>query len=64
MLGLRRAAGAVAGPAGRCLLESAEGHRLLDAGVLEQAGERLRVARPLLGDLVSRAVLALPPGDC
>jgi len=64
VLGLRRAAGVVAGEAGRRLEESAAGRRLLAAGVLERGGGRLRVARPLLGDEVSRAVLALETGDC
>ena len=36
----------------------------LAAGVLERVGDRLRVARPLLGDEVARAVLALEEGDC
>jgi putative oxygen-independent coproporphyrinogen III oxidase len=64
VLGLRRAAGVIAGEGGRCLEESAEGRRLAAAGVLERAGDRLRVARPLLGDEVARAVLALDEGDC
>lgn len=64
VLGLRRAAGAVAGEGGRLLAESPAGRRLFAGGVLEWAGERLRVARPLLGDEVGRAVLALEPPDC
>lgn len=64
VLGLRRVAGAAAGEAGGRLLESAVGRRLLGAGVLAAAAGRLRVDRPLLGDEVSRAVLALDPGDC
>lgn len=64
VLGLRRAAGVVAGAGGRRLLASAPGRRLVQAGVLEQVGERLRVARPLLGDEVGRALLALEEGDC
>jgi oxygen-independent coproporphyrinogen-3 oxidase len=64
VLGLRRAAGAAAGEAGGRLLASAAGERLVASGVLEVAEGRLRVARPLLGDEVSRAVLALDPGDC
>jgi len=31
--------------------------------VLAAGGERLRVARPLLGDAVARAVLGLDPPD-
>jgi putative oxygen-independent coproporphyrinogen III oxidase len=64
VLGLRRAAGAAAGEAGAALTATAAGRRLLEAGVLERVGDRLRVARPLLGDQVSRAVLALGPADC
>ncbi len=64
VLGLRRAAGVVAGEGGRRLEDSPAGRRLLAAGVLERVGDRLRIARPLLGDEVSRAVLALEGGDC
>jgi oxygen-independent coproporphyrinogen-3 oxidase len=64
VLGLRRAGGAAPGEAGRRLLGSAAGERLVAAGVLAAGEGRLRVARPLLGDEVSRAVLALEPGDC
>lgn len=64
VLGLRRASGVDGGAAGRRLVESADGRRLLATGVLEQAGDRLRVARPLLGNEVALAVLALEPDDC
>lgn len=64
VLGLRRAAGVEAGPGGRRLVGSPPGRRLVEAGVLEQVGSRLRVARPLLGNDVARAVLALDPDDC
>jgi len=64
VLGLRRAAGAAPGEAGRRLLGSPAGERLVASGVLEAGEGRLRVARPLLGDEVSRAVLELDPGDC
>jgi oxygen-independent coproporphyrinogen-3 oxidase len=64
MLGLRRAAGVKAGCAGTALAGSDEGRRLIDAGVLALDGDRLRVVAPLLGDEVSRAVLALAPRDC
>jgi putative oxygen-independent coproporphyrinogen III oxidase len=60
-LGLRRAAGAVSGPAGAALLASAEGRRLEEAGVIRSEGRRLTVGKPLLTDAVSRAVLALSP---
>jgi oxygen-independent coproporphyrinogen-3 oxidase len=61
MLGLRRGAGVVAGPAGRALLRSAAGERLASAGVVVVRGDRLVVARPLLTDAAARAVVALPP---
>ncbi|MBN2112508.1 MAG: radical SAM family heme chaperone HemW [Acidimicrobiia bacterium] len=64
VLGLRRAAGVRAGAGGGRLEQSEAGRRLSAAGVLERVGDRLRVARPLLGDEVSRAVLALEPADC
>jgi len=64
MLGLRRAAGVSTGVAGRRLLASESGVALGDAGILEVVGDRLRIARPLLGDEVSRALLALDYGDC
>ncbi len=58
MLGLRLAAGVSRGHGGRRLLETPSGKRLLEAGVLID-GERLSVARPLLTDVVARAVLDL-----
>ena len=64
VLGLRRVAGVEGGAGGRRLVESPGGRRLLEAGVLELAGGRLRVARPLLGNEVARAVLALDRNDC
>ena len=64
MLGLRRAAGVRTGVAGQALLASPEGERLMTAGVLASEGDRVRVARPLLGDAVSRALLALAPIEC
>ncbi|MDX1689973.1 MAG: radical SAM family heme chaperone HemW [Acidimicrobiia bacterium] len=64
LLGLRRTAGVTAGAGGARLLGSPEGRRLVEAGVLEAVGGRLRVARPLLGDEVARAVLALDPREC
>ncbi len=64
MLGLRRAAGVRTGVAGQQLLASESGVALGDAGILEVVGDRLRIARPLLGDEVSRALLALDGGDC
>ncbi|MCJ7725103.1 MAG: radical SAM protein, partial [Acidimicrobiia bacterium] len=64
VLGLRRAAGVVAGSGGETLLASPDGHRLTEAGVLARRGDRLVVERPLLGDEVARAVLALTLSDC
>ncbi|MEE9297988.1 MAG: radical SAM family heme chaperone HemW [Acidimicrobiia bacterium] len=64
MLGLRRSAGVVLGVVGRRLLNSAAGRELVAAGVLGHDGDRLRVLRPLLGDEVARALLALDPSDC
>ena len=63
MLGLRRAAGVTAGTAGERLLAGDPGRRLVAAGVLDVAGDRLVVARPLLTDAVVRAVLDLDPPD-
>ncbi len=64
MLGLRRTAGVAAGTAGELLVESEAGSRLVAAGILEEAGGRVRVLRPMLGDEVARALLALDPADC
>lgn len=58
-LGLRRAAGVADGRGVEALLASADGRRLLSAGVIEYSNGRLRVARPLLTDEAERAVLAL-----
>jgi putative oxygen-independent coproporphyrinogen III oxidase len=64
MLGARRAAGVAAGAAGRALLASPAGRRLVDAGVVVEQGDRLVVTKPLLGDEVARALLALDPLEC
>jgi oxygen-independent coproporphyrinogen-3 oxidase len=63
MLGLRRAAGVQPDRGGVALVESDEGRRLMEAGVLglSEDRERLVVERPLLTDEVVRAVLALEP---
>lgn len=58
-VGLRRSVGVVLGDGTTALLESEDGKRLLDAGVIEHDESRLRVVRPLLTDAVHRAVLAL-----
>jgi len=59
ILGLRRTAGVARDGAADKLLESPWGRRLLDAGVLEAGPDRVQVVRPLMGDEVARAVLAL-----
>jgi oxygen-independent coproporphyrinogen-3 oxidase len=64
MLGLRRTAGVEAGRAGEELENSDWGKRLFSADVLRRVGDRIVVQRPLLGDEVARAVLALAPADC
>lgn len=61
-VGLRRTVGVADGPGVRAFLDSDWGARLVDAGVVEFSGGRLRVMRPLLGDEVARAVLALGDG--
>lgn len=63
-VGLRRAVGVGHGPGTRSLLDDDEGRRLSDAGVIVDTGPRLVVGRPLLTDMVHRAVLGLmpPPG--
>lgn len=63
-LGLRRAVGAVAGPAGEALVAGDAGKRLVSAGVIVQIDDRLVVAKPLLTDEVNRAVLSVSPRDC
>ena len=64
LLGLRRAGGVVPGESGGRLLASPPGRRLQEAGVLAVRGGRLVVTRPLLGDEVSRALLALTMPEC
>lgn len=64
LLGVRRAAGVRQGRAGEALTSSSAGRRLFDAGVLAARAGRLVVARPLLGDEVARALLAVRPPDC
>lgn len=63
LVGLRRRAGVVPGEGGAALLASPWGERLQRAGVLGLRGGRVVVLRPLLGDEVGRAVLALQPGE-
>jgi coproporphyrinogen III oxidase-like Fe-S oxidoreductase len=65
MLGFRRTAGVLPQAGGVALVESTEGRRLMEAGVLGVSNdrERLVVDRPLLTDEVVRAVLALEPSS-
>jgi oxygen-independent coproporphyrinogen-3 oxidase len=63
LVGLRRNAGVVPGSGGKELLRSPWGERLVEAGVIGLIAGRLVVLRPLLGDEVGRAVLALQPGE-
>ncbi|HSM01759.1 MAG TPA: radical SAM family heme chaperone HemW [Acidimicrobiia bacterium] len=58
-LGLRRATGVVAGVAGSALLATPEGERLVEAGIVAESDGHIVVTRPLLGDEVARALLAL-----
>ena len=60
-LGIRRAAGVIAGAAGAALAGSDEGSMLAEHGVIAYEAGRLVVHRPLLTDAVARAVLALSP---
>ncbi len=60
-VGLRRRVGVAHGEGTRALAASPEGQRLADAGVIAETPDRLSVARPLLTDMVHRAVLGLPP---
>lgn len=61
MVGLRRACGVRLGSGGTRLLGSAEGRRLVEAGVIAQRDGWLVVERPLLTDAVVRTVLGLTP---
>ncbi len=58
-VGLRRADGVVDGPGVWSLIASEEGKALQGAGVIEMRADRLVVKRPLLTDMVHRAVLGL-----
>ena len=64
MVGLRLAAGVEPGSIGRPFLASEEGSRLTDAEVVGLRDGRVVVLRPLLTDLVARAVLSVSPDDC
>ncbi|MBT8198738.1 MAG: radical SAM family heme chaperone HemW [Acidimicrobiia bacterium] len=53
-LGLRRMAGVQVTPVVAAFLESPEGERFVEAGVVDVNGGRLRITRPLLADAVMR----------
>ncbi len=57
-VGLRRVVGVAQGPATRALVDSDDGARLSEAGVIAVDDGRLLVMRPLLTDAVQRSVLA------
>ena len=56
-VGLRRAAGVTIDEAAKEFLATPEAMRLVEAGVIDIDGDRLRVANPLLTDTVAREVL-------
>jgi putative oxygen-independent coproporphyrinogen III oxidase len=58
-VGLRRTAGISAGPGGQALLDSRDGRRLVDVGLISSDGSRIVVDKPMLTDEVLRAVLDL-----
>lgn len=60
-VGLRRTEGVRPGPGVEALLSDPRSRALVEHGVIEVGEGRLRVARPLLGDEVSRLVLDLSP---
>ena len=64
MLGLRLAAGAPITPIAERFLEGIEGRRFIDADLVRRSGGRLVVTDPLRADMVARAVLSVPLGDC
>jgi oxygen-independent coproporphyrinogen-3 oxidase len=64
MVGLRLVAGVERGRIGRPFLESEDGRRLIEAGVIGSHGTRVVVVNPLLTDLVARSVLSVSADDC
>jgi oxygen-independent coproporphyrinogen-3 oxidase len=58
-VGLRRATGVEAGVGGEAFAADADGRRLIDAGIVSTARERLTVINPMLTDEVLRVVLGL-----
>lgn len=62
-VGLRRVAGVTNGPGVSAFLEDPYGSRLVEAGVVELRGGRLRVLIPMLTDEVLRCVVGLQAGN-
>lgn len=60
-LGVRRRGGIEAGKVGLLLRADPDGSRLIEAGKLEVADDRIRVVDPLFTDAVARVVLGLVP---
>ena len=58
-IGLRLAAGVVAGTHGERFLDGTEGARHIAAGTVARRGDRIVVERPLFTDAVTRATLAV-----
>jgi hypothetical protein len=58
-VGLRRVTGVEAGVGGEAFAADADGRRLIDAGIVSTARERLTVTNPMLTDEVLRVVLGL-----
>jgi oxygen-independent coproporphyrinogen-3 oxidase len=58
-VGLRRTAGVTAGEGTMALLDSDDGRRLIEAGVISMDQDRLRIVKPLLTDAVHRSAMAL-----
>lgn len=64
ILGLRLAAGTPLTATARQFVSSIEGRKLRASGLLEVAGGRLRVLKPMLTDTVLREALSVSPLDC
>ena len=64
MLGLRLAAGTPVSGFATTFLESPEGARLLDIGLIVVDGSRVVVTQPMLTDAVAREALSVSSHDC
>lgn len=64
MFGLRLACGAVLTDTATHFVESREGKRLIDAGVMGLSGGRLVVYKPMLTDAVVREASSVSAADC